>query len=852
MDPSPVRRLISSGSVQVGGFAPGQVVASRYRIIGLLGRGGMGEVYRADDLTLGQPVALKFLPKALADDPVRRERLLAEVRIARQLSHPNLCRVYDVGELDGRCFLTMEFIDGEDLASLLTRIGSVHGAKALDLARQLCAGLAAAHDRGVLHRDLKPANVMIDGRGRVRITDFGVAVAASDEAAAEPSGTPAYMAPEQFAGLGASVRSDVYALGLVLYELYTGRQVFTAATLPELRGQKGTLVPPAPSEISRDIDPAVERVIMRCIDRDPQQRPPSARQVAAALPGGDELAAALAAGETPSPEMVAAAGPTEGLRPWAAWVCILTVVAAIGATMWLGPKTRLSMRIPLEKPPEVLAERARTILAAAGHAIEPAFTAYGFVVDTSYYRYVQASDQSPSRFHRLPDGLVAFWYRRSPSPIDAKPEFGSFSIQPGNPPLTTRGEALVYLDGVGRLIYLEAVPERRADPTDPPPGPEWSRLFSDAGLDINDWLPARPLWAPKQYADSRASWTPSVPDAHGAPIRIEAAAHHGRAVEWWRVDPWDDPAGSRNRPAGQTSRMLILTAVVLTLLVGALWLGRRNLRMGRGDRRGAERLASAVFGAVMLLWALGTAHAPTAGELLRLLAALAAASFTSAMVWLAYVAIEPFARRRWPHALISWNRVLAGRLRDPVVGRDVLIGWTFGLAVGALQLAVPLLQEWIGGPGLEPDYQDLTALLGGRGVAASMTWLALDSLSSGFGLFLLFLLVRLAVRRDWAAGLVLTCVTVVVSLPEGPLVAALSGVFTVAFVLLLLRLGLVSALASLIASALVAALPVTPNLSAWYAGAGLTGIGLALAVAALAFHTSLGGRPIFGRALLDD
>ncbi len=163
---SPVGRVISTTSISTGGFAPGVVLSGRYRVIGLLGRGGMGEVYRADDLKLGQPVALKFLPKELADDPVRRERFFAEVRIARQVSHPNICRVYDIGEMEGRHFLTMEFVDGEDLGSLLKRIGRLHGAKALDVARQLCAGLAAAHDKGVLHRDLKPANVMLDGRGR--------------------------------------------------------------------------------------------------------------------------------------------------------------------------------------------------------------------------------------------------------------------------------------------------------------------------------------------------------------------------------------------------------------------------------------------------------------------------------------------------------------------------------------------------------------------------------------------------------------------------------------------------------------------------------------------------------------
>ena len=150
------------------------MLAERYRIIGLLGQGGMGEVYRANDLKLGQPVALKFLPAATTRSDLLA-RFHAEVRIARQVSHPNVCRVYDIGEVDGSTFLSMEYVDGEDLRSLLRRIGRLPGDKALEIARRLCAGLAAAHDKGVLHRDLKPANIMIDGRGQVLITDFGLA-----------------------------------------------------------------------------------------------------------------------------------------------------------------------------------------------------------------------------------------------------------------------------------------------------------------------------------------------------------------------------------------------------------------------------------------------------------------------------------------------------------------------------------------------------------------------------------------------------------------------------------------------------------------------------------------------------
>ena len=158
-----------------GRFLPGTSIGERYRIVALLGRGGMGEVYRADDLELGQSVALKFLPERLAADPLALDRLRGEVRTARQIAHPNICRVYDIAQADGHVFLSMEYVDGDDLSHVLRRLGPPSKGKSVEIARQLCLGLAAAHENKVLHRDLKPANVMLDGRGRVRITDFGLA-----------------------------------------------------------------------------------------------------------------------------------------------------------------------------------------------------------------------------------------------------------------------------------------------------------------------------------------------------------------------------------------------------------------------------------------------------------------------------------------------------------------------------------------------------------------------------------------------------------------------------------------------------------------------------------------------------
>jgi len=283
---------------------PGVRVAERYRIVGLVGRGVMGEVYRADDLKLGQAVALKFLPERVEKDADRLSRFLNEVKIARQVSHPNVCRVYDVFETQGRHFISMEFVDGEDLAALLRRIGRLPRDKAIQIARQLCAGLAAAHEQGVLH-SLKPANVMIDGRGRARITDFGLARLAGENGDGEArAGTPAYMAPEQLAGKEASVRSDLYALGLVLYELFTGRMAFKATTPGDMQRLQRETTPASPSEVIQGFDPVVERVLLRCLETDARDRPASALAVAAALPGGN-----LRRFEAVPPERDDAGGP---------------------------------------------------------------------------------------------------------------------------------------------------------------------------------------------------------------------------------------------------------------------------------------------------------------------------------------------------------------------------------------------------------------------------------------------------------------------------------------------------------------------------------------------------------------
>src|SRR5262249_35871465 len=260
-----------------GRFLPGTKIAERYRIVSLAGRGGMGDVYRADDLKLGHPVALKFLPREVKEGSRSFQHFLSEVRLSRQIAHPNVCRVYDIAEVDSQHFLSMEYIDGEDLRGLLRRIGRLPKDKRIQIAQQLCAGLAAAHEKGVLHRDLKPANVMIDGRGQARITDFGLArLADGAVGAGEIAGTPAYMAPEQLARGQTSIQSDLYSLGLILYEVFTGRAVHKSGSIEELRRSHEDPLPPDLTTLVPELDPAVERVILRCLQKEPGQRPKSA------------------------------------------------------------------------------------------------------------------------------------------------------------------------------------------------------------------------------------------------------------------------------------------------------------------------------------------------------------------------------------------------------------------------------------------------------------------------------------------------------------------------------------------------------------------------------------------------
>ncbi|MGA3194342.1 MAG: serine/threonine-protein kinase, partial [Terriglobales bacterium] len=314
----------------------------------------------------------------------------------------------------------MEYVDGEDLASLLRRIGRLPNDKAVEIARQLCAGLAAAHAKGVLHRDLKPANIMLDGRGQAIITDFGLAALTNQVPGAEVrSGTPAYMAPEQLAGKEVTEKSDLYALGLVLYELFTGKRAFSAENLSELVQSRATGAISRPSSFVKDLDPLVERVILRCLEVEPANRPANALAVAAALPGGDPLAAALAAGETPSPQMVAAAGQTEGMKPKLAMLCLGACVLGMVASLILIVRADALARIPLDLSPEVLAQKAHDVVALLGYDPKAVDQAIDFDWDEDFQRWAEKNDKPPADWNKVlaeEPPILRFTFRQSPRP----------------------------------------------------------------------------------------------------------------------------------------------------------------------------------------------------------------------------------------------------------------------------------------------------------------------------------------------------------------------------------------------------------------------------------------------------
>jgi serine/threonine-protein kinase len=853
---TPSSRPSSHGSRDQGRFVPGMLIAERYRIISLLGRGGMGEVFRADDLSLGQTVALKFLPEAMTDEYML-ERFRNEVRIARRISHPNVCRVFDIGQTDNQVFLSMEYVDGEDLSSLLRRIGRLPSDKAIEIARKICAGLAAAHDKGVLHRDLKPSNIMLDGRGEVLVMDFGLAGVAH-EIEDVRSGTPAYMAPEQLSGKEVTARSDIYALGLVLYELFTGRAAFQGKTREEIVRVRRDSTIHRPSTIVRDLDPAVERAILRCLEEDPANRPASALMVSAALPGGDPLAAALAAGETPSPQVVAAAGETVGLPVRTGLIAIAGVLVALVAFVIMGARTSSVSRMDLPYSPEVLAQRSRDIVRQLGYTTPPVDAANDIDYDHDYLEHLDHAGGEHPDWDRVLKGrpsVFNYWRRQSPDYLIAA-EFKNNLLIPGvvsldDPAPTMSDMVFVSLDPQGRLVLFSAIPPQQDASPAATTTYDWKQLFDLAGLDMTQFHSAEPQWNSLGASDQRVAWTGVWPGST-EPLRVEAASWHGKPVffrligEWTKPDRMVSPDDSKSKPAE-----VLLVVFLLLLLAGAIWLARRNYLQQKSDPDGALRLGLLIFALDMLVWLFTSHFVPSLGLFWLFILAASGAVFLGVVFYVIYLAIEPYVRRHWPHAIISWSRLMAGRIRDPLVGRDVLYGAILGISWALIFDITRLAMMRISA---EPDFFSTDFLFGPRRVIGSCFFQMATSVQATLGFFFLMFVFRVVFRKPWLAALVFVAFWTIIKANGqhhlAVIVPASIAIYAIA-AFVILRFGFVALAVGIFVANLLGSIPITTDVSSWYIGGPLFVLALVAVLAIWGGYTALAGQKLMKENLFE-
>jgi hypothetical protein len=777
--------------------------------------------------------SLKFLPADVDRDPARLTQLHTEVRMARQVSHPNVCRVYDIDEIDGHTFLSMEYVDGEDLASLLRRVGRFPEDRALEIGREICAGLAAAHERDVVHRDLKPANVMLDGTGKVRLTDFGLAGAAGE---AIRAGTPAYMAPEQLAGNEVTPRSDIYSLGLVLYEIFTGQRALDGKNLAELIHKREQVGINPPTWIVKTLDPKIESAIMRCLKSEPEARPASALAVAALLPGGDPLAAALAAGETPSPQLVAAAGTREALSLGLTLAAAAWIVTSLAIIAICYERSLLINRLTLPKPPEALADRAQEARAALGYSDAPVDEAAGFGVSSDFVRFVERSLTGPRRWDVLrtprPE-TVFFWYRTSPRTLI--PLGQENSVSRANPPLTLAGMTLVGVDTTGRLSEFLAIPNPEEPQTVTPP--DWRKLFDLAGLPFEKFSDVAPSVVPPVYASERRAWEGQLPELPEHNVRVEAASLGGKAVYFAIAAPWSVFARSVAPPPGLYAQIMngVASLIMPSLMVMGVYLARRNIKARRGDREGAFRIAVFVFVSGMIAWALENKHVPALqAEIQRVFGAIGNSLFAAGLMWLAYLGLEPYVRRHSPDSMLGWSRLLAGNWRNPRVGVDLIVGVSAALAMTVLFAIHNHLPTLVGYSEPTPVLRDvrifssLTLLFGT--IVSQISDAVLSSMLAVVGIVGFIMLLR----RRWIA----TIVAMVIFAP-----AVMQGMFPgdtprldlaiafcigAIFVLVIVRAGLLAAAATLATHFILLSAPITTDLSSWRAPFGLWPVAIVL------------------------
>jgi hypothetical protein len=570
------------------------------------------------------------------------------------------------------------------------------------------------------------------------------------------------------------------------------------------------------------------------------------------LPGGDPLAAALAAGETPSPEMVAAAGEGAGLSVRVAITLLFAVVAGVIASTALALRSDALQQVAPEYSPEVLSQKGRDLIQKLGYEGRPVDSASGFDWDGAFIGYASSHDKPSPRWPQivsLRPSMLRFWYRQSESTLVATQFHNDLltpgMVQPDDPAPIESGMVSLLLDPQGRLTRFEAVPEQVQRPGQAE-APDWGTLFAAAGLDQTQFRPTEPLWTWLATSDTRLAWTGTWPGS-GRPLRVEAAALRAKPVAFALISPWTKPDRMPDTGAGGQVGwyFAILACLAVLILFGAGWLARRNLVRGRGDRRAAFRLAVWMFSVMMAAWFCRMHFVASLGTVAMFFISVCTAIFYGFLLWTIYLALEPFVRRYWPQTLISCTNLLGGNARDPVVGRDVLLGALLG--VGCM-LIVRLANR----RGGEPVTAATDLLSGTRSALGLLFTNAPYAVRNALMFFFLLFLFRVVLRNQWLAAsawvLIFGSVNalnnsdLLFALPTNILIYALWAFFV-------LRWGLLTLTVGHFVTYILSSSPVAWHPSAWYFGNVVLTLAVVVAIAAWGFRASIAGRSLWRQDL---
>jgi hypothetical protein len=643
-----------------GTTVPSSAIGGRFELIGELGSGGMGSVYRARDTVSGEIIALKLLRSDLARDDSGLERFREELRMARSITHANVCRIHDLHVADGTAAISMELVEGDSLRHLLARVGPLSVQTAVRLMTDIGEAVREAHERGVVHRDLKPENIMVDRQGRAKVMDFGIAhrAGASAERAGAIVGTPAYMSPEQASGQHADQRSDIYALGLILFEMLTGRTPFTGPTTREMLRKHIEEPPPS----LRSLDPALpehlDRLVARCLEKAPANR----------LSSVAELMDALA---NPTAEIAIPVPPD--LISWRRRDTVLLCLGALSLVyiFLIGEHLVPALQQPLQIDEIVAKREADKIASRLGYTIQVSEVALQYTA--RQYQDAAAAAMTPN--------LVTPYYSKRLSEIDLpvywSVVFGSPAWQHGMEPEAGR----IMLDRQGHLIEyarelsrgLTYLPQYK-----PPPVEQRRTIATRWAEEMCGEIKNAPVETAggNWNASYSATWHARGTNDSAAVARVLLWAEQPYNIECraaLAVSPDIPPL----REILQNVGRVVMVVMLLTSLV---WFAMAQVQVVPMLKRRAPFAVAAGIG--YILWA---THADRALSNTPIPIRLGYAVIFATLLLIVMVAVENRLVAYRPSMLATWQLLLRGQVLAPGLAAAVVRGTLCGIILLGFQ-----------------------------------------------------------------------------------------------------------------------------------------------------------------------